>query len=164
MDANQQIEAWALFAGSQLPPKLPSNAVVSTPKPRHRIARNYVEPISNTRNVSKIEEIVSSLELQISLLKAEKASLEAKLNKKIAIGLLPVPKPRGRTPLVNWKLNKQDIEAFKHAIDPEFLNAQGWTLDSRFQVVNTTGEVVFRTGFIQGIRKILAVELGAREA
>lgn len=163
VDYKSLIEAWSIFSGAQLTPKLPPKTGIPTAKPRHRIARNYVEPISNTRNVSKNDEIVSNLELQISLLKAEKASMEAKLLKKIGIESLPIPRPRGRTLLINWKLNKLDIEALKQVANPEFLRAQGWKLDPKFQVINSSGEVVFHSGFIQGIRKILAVELGARE-
>jgi len=166
-DYKTLIEGWALFSASQPVAKSPKNNTdkvpPSGPKPRHRIARNYVEVFSGMKIVSKNEEVVSNLELQITLLKAEKAILAEKLSKEVDLRNRPIARPRGRTPLSKWNLINDDIDGLKRAIEPDFLKSQGWKLDSKFQVVNESGKVVFHRGFIQGIRKILAIELASSD-
>jgi len=69
------IEAWALYSISQLATDSLKNNTKSNPlnepKPRHRIARNYVEVFSGAKIVSKNEGIVSSLELKIKMLESQ---------------------------------------------------------------------------------------------
>ncbi len=166
-DYKTLIEAWALFSVSQPVTHSHKNntdaAPPSGPKPRHRIARNYVEVFSGAKIVSKNEGIVSNLELQVTLLKAEKAIMAEKLTKEIELRNRPIARPRGRKPLSKWNLSNDDLDGLERAIEPEFLKSQGWKLDANFQVVNESGNIVFHRGFIQGVRKILAVELSASD-
>ena len=146
------IEAWALFAASQPAPACRENEPLipqaSAPKPRHRIARNYVQTFPGAKVVSKDEAFVSNLELKISILEAQHLVLESSLKKFRKAGDLPIPRPRGRTPLSKWNLNNEDIEGLKKAIHPDLLRSQGWKFDARMQVVDERGELTRQVGEI----------------
>lgn len=127
-DYKSLIESWALFSGAQsVPESLRNNSgalPADEPKPRHRIARNYVSPISNVKSVSRNDEIVSGLQLRIKYLEAELAILNDKFKVASAEYVAPANQTRGR-PLKNierWELNAEDKLAMKKAIDLKFLD------------------------------------------
>lgn len=48
-----------------------------------------------------------------------------------------------------------EIEALSHAISSELLNNMGWTADKKTGRISKGGYLVFRAGFVTGIKKVL---------
>lgn len=161
-DYRALIEAWALYSmSSQAPGSLKNNTKsnqLNEPKPRHRIARNYVEVFSGAKIVSKNEGIVSSLELKIKMLESQVKILEGKLEGEDLIKESTVSRPRGRPSSAesDWELKSKDVETLKKAIHPRFIKNQGWSVSSRGEILNSAGEILYESSYIQAIKKLLA--------
>lgn len=55
-----------------------------------------------------------------------------------------------------WELKLRDVDSLKRAINPKFLKSRGWTVNTKGEVSNASGEIVYGAGYIQAIKKLLA--------
>jgi len=59
--------------------------------------------------------------------------------------------------LPDIKLTPQEIESLTHAISTETIDQQNWKVLSRGGVKTTTGQQLYKNGYVSAIKKILLV-------
>jgi hypothetical protein len=64
--------------------------------------------------------------------------------------------PESRLP----RLLNHEIDALKDAISEESLKVKGWTKTDRGSIKDHTGKIIFRNGFVDGIEKLLSLDIG----
>lgn len=77
----------------------------------------------------------------------------------------PAAQPRGR-PLKNateWVVQPGEWLALKEAVSARFLARQGWRMGPQGEIVNERGELVLGTGYVQAVRKLLAIQARKKE-
>lgn len=55
-------------------------------------------------------------------------------------------------------LTDSELAALQHAISPELLSDEGWTLDQKGYIVNDLGRSIFKVGFVPAIKKVIEAE------
>jgi hypothetical protein len=50
-----------------------------------------------------------------------------------------------------------EMEALKAAINPSFLDQEGWTIDPRGRIKSSSGRTLFKLGFVDAVQKILSI-------
>tara|TARA_R110001583_G_scaffold72800_1_gene203381 strand:- start:21296 stop:21931 length:636 start_codon:yes stop_codon:yes gene_type:complete len=63
-------------------------------------------------------------------------------------------------PGTGLELTETEREALKQAIDPDFLEAQEWTIDSAGRIKNRSKRTLFQAGFVDALQKLTAIEGG----
>lgn len=53
-------------------------------------------------------------------------------------------------------LTASELSALSHAISPEFMKQEGWTVEESGRVVNGIGRTIFKAGFASAMHKIVA--------
>jgi hypothetical protein len=141
--------AWAGHTGGATR-KLPAKAELG-------VADDVLGMIADAR----VRALVGSFLAENRKLKAENALLKSSAN--IVIDRRPPP-PSGQQ-LTNaaaqavepiGTLLPAEVEALEHAISDELMKQMGWTADPKTGRVKQGATSIFRSGFVDGIKKVLA--------
>ena len=67
--------------------------------------------------------------------------------------------PEKKSSLANAvAFTNNELEALKAAINPAFLDQEGWTIDPRGRIKNDSGRTLFKLGFVDAVQKILSID------
>lgn len=147
--------AWAGYTGSATR-KLPAKAEPG-------VADDVLSMIADAR----VRALVGSFLAENRKLKAENALLKSAAN--IVIDRRP-PTPSGAQ-LTNVAVQvieplsvllPAEVEALEHAISDELMKQMGWTADPKTGRVRQGNTSIFRSGFVDGIKKVLAATSKAK--
>lgn len=141
--------AWAAYTGG------------AKRKPPAKAASGVADDVLGMIDDARVRALVGSFLAENRKLKAENTLLKASAN--LVIDRRP---PAASTPLRQngavqvieplSTLLPAEVEALEHAISDELMKQMGWTADPKTGRVKHGSTSIFRPGFVDGIKKVLA--------